>query len=86
MKKMISVFNIILPLMLLQGSLFAQNDNDNNNNNNDGKKKYAFVKTRAVNKSYNVSSSDKLNIDNSFGRVEVHTWDKNEIKVDVNIE
>jgi len=88
MKKMIKPFKIILPLLLLlQVNLFAQNDNDNDNDNkNDNKKKYEFVKTKAVNKSYNVSSSDKLDIQNSFGSVEVHTWNKNEIKVDVNIE
>jgi hypothetical protein len=81
--KKIRIFNIILPLLLLaQVNLFAQNDNDDDK----GKKKYAFVKTKSVNKTYNVSSSDKLMIDNSFGRVEVHTWDKNEIKVDVSIE
>ncbi len=62
----------------------AQDDNDNDNNNKE--KKYEFVKKKAVNKSYNVSSADKLNIQNSFGSVEVTTWDKNEIKVDVNIE
>ncbi len=85
---MIKPFSIILPLLLLlQVSLFAQNDNDNDNDNkNDNKKKYEFVKKKAVNKSYNVSSSDKLDIQNSFGSVEVHTWNRNEIKVDVDIE
>lgn len=84
MKKMLKKSNLILPLLLLlQTSLFAQNDNDNDN---DGNKKYEFVKTKAVNKSYNVSSSDKLNIQNSFGSVKVTTWDRNEIKVDVDIE
>lgn len=84
MKKLIKTFKVLLPLLLLaQTSLFAQNDNDNDNNN---KKKYEFVKTKSVNKSYNVSSSDKLNIKNSFGSVEVKTWNRNEIKVDVAIE
>jgi hypothetical protein len=72
-------------LCLTQANLFAQNDNDNDNHN-DNKKKYEFVKTKSVNKSYNVSSSDKLNIENSFGSVKVITWDRNEIKVDVAIE
>ncbi|MBL0358737.1 MAG: hypothetical protein IPP72_18560 [Chitinophagaceae bacterium] len=61
----------------------AQNDNDNDNDN---RKKYEFVKTKSVNKIYNVGSGDKLNISNSFGKVEVHTWNKNEIKVDVTVE
>jgi hypothetical protein len=86
MQKLIRSFKIILPaLILLQTSLFAQNDNDNDNKN-DHKKKYEFVKTKSVNKSYNVSASDKLTINNQFGKVEVHTWAKNEIKVDVNVE
>jgi hypothetical protein len=87
MKKMIKKFRIVLPLLLLlQVNLFAQDDKDDNKNDNDNKKKYEFVKTKSVNKSYNVSSSDKLNIQNSFGSVKVTTWDRNEIKVDVDIE
>lgn len=83
---MIRIFSVVLPLLLLvQANLFAQNDNDNVNQN-DNKKKYEFVKTKAVNRSYNVSASDKLNIENSFGSVKVTTWDRNEIKVDVAIE
>ena len=84
MKQVIRKFSIVLTVLLfLQSSLFAQDDNDNKNEN---KKKYEFVKRKTVNKSYNVSSSDKLDIQNSFGSVEVHTWDRNEIKVEVNIE
>jgi len=83
MKKIIRLFSIALPLFLLQQNIVAQNDNDNKNDN---QKKYEFVKNKAVNKSYNVSSSDKLNIQNSFGEVQVNTWNKNEIKVDVTVE
>jgi hypothetical protein len=83
MKKLIKTFKLLFPaLLLLQASLFAQE----NENKNENKKKYDFVKTKSVNKSYSVSSSDKLNIQNSFGSVEVKTWDKNEIQVDVDIE
>lgn len=84
MKKLIKLCSLVL-LLLAQVNLFAQNDNDNENRN-DNKKKYEFVKTKSVNRSYNVSSSDKLNIQNSFGSVKVTTWDRNEIKVDVAIE
>ena len=55
-------------------------------NDKDKKTKYEFVKTKSVNKTYTVSGTDKLNITNSFGTVEIHTWNKNEIKVDVSIE
>ena len=85
MKKRINPFKFLLPLAIfLQANLYAQeNDNDNQN---DSRKKYEFVKKKSVNKSYNVSSSDKLNIKNSFGSVKVNTWSRNEIKVDVEIE
>jgi formylmethanofuran dehydrogenase subunit D len=83
MKKIARLFSIVLSLFILQQQLFAQNDNENKNDKN---KKYEFVKNKAVNKSYNVAASDKLKIDNSFGDVEVHTWNKNEIKVDVTVE
>ena len=81
MKKILRPFKLVLAvLLLLQVNTFAQDDK------NDNKKKFEFVKKKSVNKSYNVSASDKLNIQNSFGSVEVHVWDRNEIKVDVNIE
>ncbi len=83
MKKLISPFSVLLPLLLLQLNLFAQEDNDKGEK---VEKRYEFTKTKSVNKSYTVSSSDKLSVDNEFGKVEVHTWDRNEIKVDVNIE
>jgi hypothetical protein len=87
MKKFLKQFSLTLPLLLLlQTSLFAQIDNYYDATKDKKEKKYEFVKTKAVNKSYTVSSSDKLNIDNSFGKVEVTTWDKNEVKVDVSIE
>jgi hypothetical protein len=83
MKKIIRLFSFILPFFFFEQSIFAQNDNDNNN---DSKKKYEFVKNKSINKSYNVSSSDKLYIKNSFGDVKVVTWNKNEIKVDITVE
>jgi hypothetical protein len=42
-------------------------------------------KKRTISKTYSVSSSDKLSIENSFGNVVVSTWDKDEIQVDVEI-
>lgn len=69
----------LFALALALPPVFAQHDGDS-------KTKYEFLKTKAVNKTYTVSASDKLNISNSFGKVEVHTWNKNEIKVDVLVE
>jgi hypothetical protein len=40
---------------------------------------------KTINKSYNVTADDKLQIENSFGDVMISTWDKNEITVDITI-
>lgn len=86
MKKRISLFSL-LSLVFLHTSLFAQNTNDNfDDGDGKSKKKYEFEQKKTYSKSYNVSSSDKLSIDNKFGTVEIRTWTKNEIKVDVEIK
>ena len=43
-------------------------------------------KTRIISKTYSVDKNDKLAINNQFGRVVIHTWAKNEIKVDVEVK
>jgi hypothetical protein len=43
-------------------------------------------KTKSYTKSYPVDGNDKLQINNSFGKVTVNTWAKNEVKVDVQIK
>lgn len=77
MKKIQLSFSL-LALLLVQVSLFAQADKKT--------EKYEYAKSKAINKSYNISSSDKLTVHNSFGSVEVHTWTKNEFKIDVTID
>lgn len=42
-------------------------------------------KKKTINRSFNVSGSDKLAIDNSFGTVDIKTWNKSEFKVDITI-
>ena len=83
MQKNIRRFSLILPLIfLLQLSLHAQDDKDNDDNKKE--KKYEYEKKKTLTKSYSVSS-EKLNIENKFGMVEIHVWNKSEIKVDVEI-
>ena len=43
-------------------------------------------KTKTYTKTYPVSSSDKISLENQFGEMKITTWDKNEIRVDVRIE
>lgn len=40
-------------------------------------------KTKTYSKSYSVDADDKLMINNTYGKVTVNTWGKNEVKVDV---
>lgn len=42
-----------------------------------------FTKERKISRHYNVSPSDKVSIDNQFGKVHINTWDKNEVTVDI---
>lgn len=43
-------------------------------------------KTKTYSKSYNVDHDDAIQIDNQYGRVTVNTWNKREVKVDVEIK
>lgn len=75
----IKILCSLLIALGIQAIAFAQDDNDN-------QKKYQFVKNKVVNKTYTVGQGDKFSVANSFGKVEIHTWNKNEIKVDVTVE
>jgi len=44
------------------------------------------VKSKTYSKSYTVDDNDKLAIDNRYGNIAINTWNKNEIKVDVEIK
>ena len=75
MKRPLNLLNIILLLGVLLLSLpgFAANGDDSE-------------KKRTISKSFPVTSSDKLAINNSFGDVVINTWTKNEFKVDIEIK
>ncbi len=45
-----------------------------------------FPEEKVITKNYQVSGSEKLNIENEFGQVVVNTWDKNEISVVITIK
>ncbi len=42
-------------------------------------------KRRTINKTYQVSGSTMIKLSNSFGKMHVETWDKNEVKVNIEI-
>ncbi|SEN82179.1 hypothetical protein SAMN05216436_12287 [bacterium A37T11] len=43
-------------------------------------------KERRISKSYKIDSRNRLNIENSYGQVKVINWNRNEIKVDIQIK
>ena len=47
---------------------------------------WAQVKEKRVDKTFNVNSSTRLNIDNRFGKVHINTWDQKSIKVEIVVE
>lgn len=46
----------------------------------------AKEKIKNYSKSYSVDRDDKIQIENKFGKVTVNTWNKNEVKVDIQIK
>ncbi|MEO5909821.1 MAG: hypothetical protein ABIP95_02990 [Pelobium sp.] len=45
----------------------------------------AIEKIKKLSKSYSVNADDILSITNNYGKIEVNTWNKSEIKVDVEV-
>jgi hypothetical protein len=43
-------------------------------------------KTKSYSKSYPIDANDKIKISNQYGKITVTTWDKHEVKVDVQIK
>ncbi|HTJ11743.1 MAG TPA: hypothetical protein VL547_06950 [Dinghuibacter sp.] len=70
MQERLRTFNIALLCLTLSASAVAGD----------------VTREKDYSKSYPLSSSDNVSISNSFGKVDVHTWDKNEVKVDVHIK
>lgn len=44
------------------------------------------MRAKTFSKSFSVDRSDKVNLSNQFGGMTIKTWDKNEVKVDVDIK
>ncbi len=71
-------FKLFATLFLFSTALLAQ----------DEKKEHPepkFKKTKSYSKSYALSSGDKVTLENQFGEMKINTWEKNEVKVDVQI-
>ncbi|WP_183565468.1 hypothetical protein [Mucilaginibacter sp. SP1R1] len=60
---------------------FSYNTNVTNSEQSDG-----IEKVKNYSKSYPVDGNDKLKLDNQYGRITVNTWDRHEVKVDIQIK
>jgi hypothetical protein len=81
MKKINHLIVIIAACLGTQLVVHAQDDWSSDN-----KKKYEFIRKNSINKVYSTGANDKFTMHNSFGKVLIRTWAKNEVKVDVQIE
>ena len=66
-------FKAVLFIFLFPVLLFANSD----------KPVFKHKKEKTFHKEYNVNSDAKLNVDNSFGNVDIVTWNENRIVIDV---
>src|SRR5215208_3691536 len=69
----VKLFSILFILIcsLCSASLYAQD--------------LKFKKQKSYTKTYSLSPSDKISLDNQFGEMKLITWEKNEIKVDISM-
>lgn len=63
--------------ILLLGCLAVQAQDDDEK----PQKKYDVERKKIYEKSYSLNAGDKVKISNQFGFVKINTWDKNEVKV-----
>lgn len=54
--------------------------------NNNAEQDDTPVKAKTFSKAFGVDRGDKINLNNQFGSITIKTWDKNEIKVDVDMK
>jgi hypothetical protein len=74
MKKHIRLLSSIAAVLVLSAPVTASAQRDQD-----------VRRQKLINKSYDVTANDRLNIDNQFGNVVVSTWDKSQITVDIEV-
>ena len=70
-------FKLFALFILFSHSLSAQNEKEKN------KTEPKFKKTKTVSKTYALSGSDRVKLENQFGKMQISTWDRNEVKVEI---
>jgi len=62
------------------------NADGNNYSNNDDENNSVKEKFKSYSKSYPLDGNDRIRLSNQYGKIMVNTWDRHEIKVDVQIK
>jgi hypothetical protein len=62
------------------------NVNYSSNGNNQDVQDDTPLKAKNFSKSFTIDKNDKINLSNQFGSITIKTWDKNEVKVDVDMK
>ena len=70
-------FKLLALLLLFSHTLVAQKEKEKN------KTEPKFKKTKTVSKTYALSGGDRVVLENQFGKMEINTWDRNEVKVEI---
>ena len=68
-------FKTVLLILFLPILVFANHD----------KFKGKYTKEKTISREYRVNANAKLKVDNSFGNLDIVTWDKNEVVIVVTI-
>ena len=69
------LYNILIALLLVPAISLASNGY-----------KGKYTKQKKITKEYTVSANDLLSLDNSYGNIDVETWDQNRIEIEVIIK
>jgi len=73
-------YKLLFLLALLPSIIFAKNSPVS------GEKNGRHTKQKKVSKQFNVSANDLLKINNSYGNIDITTWDKNIVSIEVLIK
>ena len=66
------------------GSGDSYSTSGNSNDDRDGDY-HSAEKSKSYSKTYPVDGNDKIRLSNQFGKISVTTWDRHEVKVDVQV-
>ncbi len=75
--------------IIRQSEAFAEQveqiDWEQHREDTEGINHYGFQKEKVIERTYPVSANHKVNVDNRYGKITVHNWNRNEVKVTIKV-